>query len=90
MAKKPQNNAAMFGARSFKELLVASTKRGDILFALGIILMLVILILPMPAWLLASRAAPKRSAFSVWSACVLDWSQAAWVKAVPTGRPQPD
>ena len=52
MAKKPQNNAAMFGGKSFKDLLISSTKRGDILFAFGIVLMLVILILPMPAWLL--------------------------------------
>ena len=66
MAKKPQNNAAMFGARSFKELLVASTKRGDILFALGIILMLVILILPMPAWLLDIALA-----LSITMACIV-------------------
>lgn len=66
MAKKTQNNAAMFGARSFKELLVASTKRGDILFALGIILMLVILILPMPAWLLDIALA-----LSITMACIV-------------------
>ena len=52
MAKKIANNAAMFGGKSFKDLLIASTKRGDIFFALAIILMLVILIMPMPAWLL--------------------------------------
>lgn len=52
MAKKIANNAALFGGKSFKDLLVASTKRGDIFFALAIILMLVILIMPMPAWLL--------------------------------------
>ena len=56
----------MFGARSFKELLVASTKRGDILFALGIILMLVILILPMPAWLLDIALA-----LSITMACIV-------------------
>lgn len=52
MAKKIANNAAIFGGRSFKDLLIASTKRGDIFFALAIILMLVILIMPLPAWLL--------------------------------------
>lgn len=52
MAKNIANNSAPFGGKSFKELLVASTKRGDIFFALAIILMLVILIMPMPAWLL--------------------------------------
>lgn len=52
MAKKPQNTAALFGGKSFKDLLVASTKRGDIVFAMAIVMMLVILILPMPAWLL--------------------------------------
>lgn len=49
MAKQAQN---MFGNKSFKEMLVGATKRGDIFFALAIILMLVILIMPMPAWLL--------------------------------------
>lgn len=52
MAKKIQNNAAMFGGKSFREMIVDATKRGDIFFALAIILMLVILIMPMPAWLL--------------------------------------
>ena len=33
-------------------MLIGATKRGDIFFALAIILMLVILIMPMPAWLL--------------------------------------
>ena len=51
MAKTPQN-ASMFGGRSFKDLIVASTQRGDMFFALAIILMLVILIMPLPAWLL--------------------------------------
>ncbi len=50
MAKMIQNN--MFGNKSFKEMLIGATKRGDIFFALAIILMLVILIMPMPAWLL--------------------------------------
>ena len=45
-----QNN--IFGNKSFKEMLLGATKRGDLLFALSIILMLVILIMPMPAWLL--------------------------------------
>ena len=66
MAKKPQNNAAMFGAKSFKDLLIASTKRGDILFAFGIVLMLVILILPMPAWLLDIALA-----LSITMACIV-------------------
>lgn len=42
----------MFGNKSFKDMLISATKRGDIFFALAIILMLVILIMPMPAWLL--------------------------------------
>ncbi len=41
----------MFG-KSFKDMLISSARRGDIFFALAIILMLVILIMPMPAWLL--------------------------------------
>ncbi len=45
-----QNN--IFGNKSFKDMLLGATKRGDLLFALSIILMLVILIMPMPAWLL--------------------------------------
>lgn len=52
MAKQPQNIANMFGNKSFKDMLISATKRGDIFFALAIILMLVILIMPMPAWLL--------------------------------------
>ena len=49
MAKQAQN---IFGNKSFKSMLLDATKRGDIFFALAIILMLVILIMPMPAWLL--------------------------------------
>lgn len=52
MAKQPQNITNMFGNKSFKDMLISATKRGDIFFALAIILMLVILIMPMPAWLL--------------------------------------
>lgn len=52
MAKQPQNMSNMFGNKSLKEILISATKRGDIFFALAIILMLVILIMPMPAWLL--------------------------------------
>ena len=37
---------------NFKDTLVSSAKRGDIMFALGIILILVVLIMPMPVWLL--------------------------------------
>lgn len=66
MAKKPVNNASIFGGKSFKELLVSSTKRGDIFFALAIILMLVILIMPMPAWLLDIALA-----FSITLACLV-------------------
>ncbi len=42
----------IFGNMSFKEMFLGSAKRGDILFAVAIILMLVILIMPMPTWLL--------------------------------------
>lgn len=66
MAKQPVNNAAMFGGRSFKELLIASTKRGDIFFALAIILMLVILIMPLPAWMLDIALA-----FSITLSCLV-------------------
>lgn len=66
MAKKIANNAAMFGGKSFKDLLIASTKRGDIFFALSIILMLVILIMPMPAWLLDIALA-----FSITISCLV-------------------
>lgn len=37
---------------SIKDTLVNSAKRGDIMFAVGIILILVVLIMPMPVWLL--------------------------------------
>lgn len=66
MAKKIANNAAMFGGKSFKDLLIASTKRGDIFFALAITLMLVILIMPMPAWLLDIALA-----FSITISCLV-------------------
>ena len=56
----------MFGGKSFKDLLIASTKRGDIFFALAIILMLVILIMPMPAWLLDIALA-----FSITISCLV-------------------
>lgn len=52
MAKQPTNMSNMFGSKSFKDMLIRATKRGDIFFAFAIILMLVILIMPMPAWLL--------------------------------------
>ena len=48
MAKKTQNTPGMFGGKSFKDLLISSTHRGDLFFAFAIILMLVILIMPMP------------------------------------------
>ena len=67
MAKNPQNvSASLFGGKSFKDLLVSSTKRGDIFFALAIILMLVILIMPMPAWLLDIALA-----FSITMSCLV-------------------
>ncbi|MBE6453762.1 MAG: flagellar biosynthesis protein FlhA [Alphaproteobacteria bacterium] len=49
MAKNKTTN--VFGA-SFREMFLNSAKRGDLLFAVAIILMLVILIMPMPTWLL--------------------------------------
>ena len=49
MAKQITGGKPQF---SIKEALLSSSKRGDILFALAIILMLVILVLPMPAGLL--------------------------------------
>ena len=66
MAKQPQNSAKMFGGKSFKDMLISSTKRGDLFFALTIILMLVILIMPMPAWLLDIALA-----FSITISCLV-------------------
>ena len=48
MAKAPRNNLGT----NIKEMLIGSVKRGDIMFAVGIILILVVLIMPMPVWLL--------------------------------------
>ena len=48
MAKQAANNLRT----SFKDMFLSSVKRGDILFAVSIILMLVILVLPLPTWLL--------------------------------------
>ncbi len=66
MAKQPQNVNNVFGGNSFKEVLANATRRGDIFFALAIILMLVILIMPMPAWLLDIALA-----FSITLACLV-------------------
>ena len=66
MAKKTQNNTSFFGGKSIKEVLLSSTKRGDIFFALAIILMLVILIMPMPAWMLDIALA-----FSITISCLV-------------------
>ena len=65
MAKQPQSINSMFG-KSFKDMLLGATKRGDIFFALAIILMLVILIMPMPAWLLDIALA-----FSITLSCLV-------------------
>lgn len=51
---------------TIKDMLVGSSKRGDLFFAIAIILMLVILILPMPAWLLDVALA-----FSITLSCVV-------------------
>ncbi len=48
MAKALRNS----WATNLKNTLVGSAKRGDIMFAVGIILILVVLIMPMPVWLL--------------------------------------
>ncbi len=66
MAKKTQNTPGMFGGKSFKDLLISSTHRGDLFFAFAIILMLVILIMPMPAWLLDIALA-----FSITISCLV-------------------
>ncbi len=44
--------SSAFGSKGIKDLMISATKRGDIFFALTIILILVILILPMAPWLL--------------------------------------
>ena len=51
---------------SIKDMLLSSAKRGDLFFALAIILMLVILIMPMPVWLLDISLA-----MSITLACVV-------------------
>jgi len=48
MAKSPRTSISS----NIKDALISSAKRGDIMFALGIILILVVLIMPMPVWLL--------------------------------------
>ena len=63
MAKQPSSN--MFGA-SFKDMFMGSVKRGDLMFAIAIIMMLVILIMPMPVWLLDVSLA-----MSITLACVV-------------------
>ncbi len=63
MAKQPNN---MFGGSSFKDMFINATKRGDIFFAFAIILMLVILIMPLPSWLLDVLLA-----FSITLSCVV-------------------
>ena len=66
MAKEPQKNTSGFGKKPLKEILIASTRRGDLFFAFTIILMLVILIMPMPAWLLDIALA-----FSITISCLV-------------------
>ncbi len=56
----------MFGGKSFREMLLGATRRGDIFFAFAIILMLVILIMPLPAWLLDVLLA-----FSITMSCIV-------------------
>lgn len=51
---------------TIKEMLAGSAKRGDLFFAIAIILMLVILIMPMPAWLLDVALA-----FSITLSCIV-------------------
>ena len=63
MAKQSSPN--MFGA-SFKDMFMGSVKRGDLMFAIAIIMMLVILIMPMPVWLLDISLA-----MSITLACVV-------------------
>lgn len=65
MAKQPQSINTMFG-KSLKDILLAATKRGDIFFAFAIILMLVILIMPLPAWMLDIALA-----FSITLSCLV-------------------
>ena len=45
-------NNNISGGQNFKDMLLGAIKRGDLLFAIGIILILVILIMPLPSWLL--------------------------------------
>ncbi len=52
MAQTKQNIGSAFGNKSMKDILLSAIKRGDILFAFAVVLMLVILILPMAPWVL--------------------------------------
>lgn len=56
----------MFSGKSFKDMFIGATKRGDIFFAFAIILMLVILIMPLPSWLLDVLLA-----FSITMSCIV-------------------
>ena len=66
MAKETQRKTSGFGKKPLKKILIASTRRGDLFFAFTIILMLVILIMPMPAWLLDIALA-----FSITISCLV-------------------
>ena len=66
MAKKAQTTSGIFSGKTLKDMLISSTKRGDIFFALSIIVMLVILIMPMPAWMLDIALA-----FSITISCLV-------------------
>lgn len=63
MAQKPVTNNSGF---SFKDMFLSSAKRGDLMFAVAIILMLVILIMPLPVWLLDISLA-----LSITMACIV-------------------
>lgn len=51
--------------KTLKDMLIGATKRGDIFFALAVVMMLVVLIMPLPAWLLDIALA-----LSVTMACI--------------------
>lgn len=62
MAKATRTSSGL----NLKDMLIGSAKRGDIMFAVGIILILVVLIMPMPVWLLDISLA-----LSITMACIV-------------------
>ncbi len=50
--QRPAPAGSLFDFNDFGEKVMGSLKRGDLGFAMGLMLILVVLIMPMPSWLL--------------------------------------